>query len=132
MLIILIITKYLGVYSRKPGLTPHQIETYNNQWTKLHQYDEFVYSRISHFQKLAANENKSLMKAAKLPNFSQLKCTSSNIKQDFKSFTNLFAIQMDYSISQKNMSMISMPELMVYFLFPPKKTPPPINCLHPI
>ncbi|MBW0579210.1 hypothetical protein O181_118925, partial [Austropuccinia psidii MF-1] len=48
--------KSAGVYSRKPGLTPHQIETDNNQWIKLHQYDEFVYSRISHFSKLAENE----------------------------------------------------------------------------
>ncbi|MBW0511891.1 hypothetical protein O181_051606 [Austropuccinia psidii MF-1] len=49
--------KSAGVYSRKPSSTPHQIETDNNKWTKLHQYDEFVYSRISHFSKLAANEN---------------------------------------------------------------------------
>ncbi|MBW0491859.1 hypothetical protein O181_031574 [Austropuccinia psidii MF-1] len=40
--------KSAGVYSRNPGLTPHQIETDNNQWTNLHQYDKFVYSRISH------------------------------------------------------------------------------------
>ncbi|MBW0579237.1 hypothetical protein O181_118952 [Austropuccinia psidii MF-1] len=76
--------KSAGVYSRKPGLTPHQIETDNNQWTKLHQYDKFVYSRISHFSKLAANENQSLMEAAKLPNFSQLEWTSANPKEEFK------------------------------------------------
>ncbi|MBW0572408.1 hypothetical protein O181_112123, partial [Austropuccinia psidii MF-1] len=61
------------VYSRKPGLTPHQIQWDNMQWTKLQQYDKFVYSRISHFSKLAANENWSLMEAAKLPYFSRLK-----------------------------------------------------------
>ncbi|MBW0566658.1 hypothetical protein O181_106373 [Austropuccinia psidii MF-1] len=81
LLIILIITKLLGLYSRKPGLTPHQIQMDNNQWTKLHQYDKFVYSRISHFSKLAANENQSLMEAAKLPNFSQLEWTSANLKK---------------------------------------------------
>ncbi|MBW0579912.1 hypothetical protein O181_119627 [Austropuccinia psidii MF-1] len=59
--------KSAGVYSRKPGLTPHQIETDNNQWIKLHQYDKFVYSRISHFSKLAANENQSLMEAPNYP-----------------------------------------------------------------
>ncbi|MBW0590155.1 hypothetical protein O181_129870 [Austropuccinia psidii MF-1] len=64
--------KSAGVYSRKQGLTPHQIETDNNQWTKLQQYDQFVYSRISHFSKLATNENQSLMEEAKLPKFSQL------------------------------------------------------------
>ncbi|MBW0485438.1 hypothetical protein O181_025153 [Austropuccinia psidii MF-1] len=69
------------VYSRNTGLTPHQMETDNNQWTKIHQYDEFVYSRISHFSKLAANENQSLMEAAKLPNFSQLEWTSANPKE---------------------------------------------------
>ncbi|MBW0591123.1 hypothetical protein O181_130838 [Austropuccinia psidii MF-1] len=62
--------KYAGVYSRTPGLNPHQIETDNDQWTKLHQYEEFVYSRISHFFKLASNENQSLMEATRLPNFS--------------------------------------------------------------
>ncbi|MBW0559958.1 hypothetical protein O181_099673 [Austropuccinia psidii MF-1] len=49
--------KSAGVYSRKPGLTPHKIETDNIQWTKLQQYDKFVYLRISHFSKLEANEN---------------------------------------------------------------------------
>ncbi|MBW0589758.1 hypothetical protein O181_129473, partial [Austropuccinia psidii MF-1] len=69
---------------KSAGLTPHQIETYNNQWTKLQQYDKFVYSRISHFSKLEANENQSLMEAAKLPNFSQLEWTSPNPKEEFK------------------------------------------------
>ncbi|MBW0560362.1 hypothetical protein O181_100077 [Austropuccinia psidii MF-1] len=46
-----------GVYSRNPGLTPYQIEIDNILWTKLQQYDRFIYSRISHFSKLAANEN---------------------------------------------------------------------------
>ncbi|MBW0586179.1 hypothetical protein O181_125894 [Austropuccinia psidii MF-1] len=73
--------KSAGVYSIKPGLNPHQIETDNNQWTKLHQYDEFVYSIISHFSKLAENENQSLMGEAKLPNFSQLEWTSFNPKE---------------------------------------------------
>ncbi|MBW0592374.1 hypothetical protein O181_132089 [Austropuccinia psidii MF-1] len=85
--------KSAGVYSRKPGLTPHQIETDNNQWTKLHQYDEFVYSRISDFSKLAENENHSLMEAAKLPNFSKLEWTSANPKEEFKSFTNVIVTQ---------------------------------------
>ncbi|MBW0574336.1 hypothetical protein O181_114051 [Austropuccinia psidii MF-1] len=78
-----------GFYSRKPGLTAHQIETDNNKWTKLQQFDEFVYSRISHFSKLEANENKSLMEAAKLLNFSQPEWTSANLKEEFKSFTNV-------------------------------------------
>ncbi|MBW0578192.1 hypothetical protein O181_117907 [Austropuccinia psidii MF-1] len=82
-----------GVYSRKPGLTPHQIETYNNQWTKLQQFDEFFYSRISHFSKSATNENKLLMEADKLPNFSQLEWTSANLKEEFKSFTNVIVTQ---------------------------------------
>ncbi|MBW0475084.1 hypothetical protein O181_014799 [Austropuccinia psidii MF-1] len=41
--------KSAGVYSRKAGLSPHQIELDNMQWTKLQKYDEFIYSRISHF-----------------------------------------------------------------------------------
>ncbi|MBW0465532.1 hypothetical protein O181_005247 [Austropuccinia psidii MF-1] len=60
---------------------------------KLHQYDEFVYSRSSHFSKLAANENQSLMEAAKLPNFSQLEWTSANPKEEFKSFINVILTQ---------------------------------------
>ncbi|MBW0507675.1 hypothetical protein O181_047390 [Austropuccinia psidii MF-1] len=83
----------LGVYSRKQGLTPHQIETDNNQWTKLHHNGKFVYSRIFHFSKLAENENQSLMEAAKLPNLSQLEWTSVNPKQEFKSFTNVIVTQ---------------------------------------
>ncbi|MBW0578925.1 hypothetical protein O181_118640 [Austropuccinia psidii MF-1] len=85
--------KSAGVYYRKPGLTPHQIETENNQWTDLHKYDKFVYSRISHFPKLASNENQSLMEAAKLPNFSQLKWSSENPKEEFKSFANVIVTQ---------------------------------------
>ncbi|MBW0588030.1 hypothetical protein O181_127745 [Austropuccinia psidii MF-1] len=81
------------VYSRKPGLTPHQIGMDNNQWTKLQQFDKFVYSRISHFSKLAANENQSLMEAAKLPNFSQLEWTSANLKEESKSLTNVIVTQ---------------------------------------
>ncbi|MBW0557910.1 hypothetical protein O181_097625 [Austropuccinia psidii MF-1] len=41
----------------------------------------------------AANENKSLMEEAKLPNFSQLKWTSANQKEEFKSFTNVIVTQ---------------------------------------
>ncbi|MBW0464370.1 hypothetical protein O181_004085 [Austropuccinia psidii MF-1] len=82
-----------GVYSRKPGLTSHQIETDNNQWTKLHQYDEFIYSRISHFSILAANENQSSMEADKLPNFIKLDWTCANSKQEFKLFTNVIVTQ---------------------------------------
>ncbi|MBW0565540.1 hypothetical protein O181_105255 [Austropuccinia psidii MF-1] len=82
-----------GVYSRKPGLTPHQIELDNMQWTKLQQYDKFVYSRISHFSKLAENEYHSLMEAAKLPNFGQLEWSSANKKEEFKSFTNFIVTQ---------------------------------------
>ncbi|MBW0534952.1 hypothetical protein O181_074667 [Austropuccinia psidii MF-1] len=85
--------KSAGFYSRKPGSTPHQIETDNNQWTKLHQYAKFVYLRISDFSKLAANEDKSLMEAAKLLNFSQLEWTSANPKEEFKSFTNVIVTQ---------------------------------------
>ncbi|MBW0541328.1 hypothetical protein O181_081043 [Austropuccinia psidii MF-1] len=85
--------KSAGVYSSKAGLTPHQIGTDNNQWTKLHQYDKFVYSRISHFSKLAANENQSLMEAAKLPNFIQLEWIPANQKEEFKSFTNVIVTQ---------------------------------------
>ncbi|MBW0540309.1 hypothetical protein O181_080024 [Austropuccinia psidii MF-1] len=85
--------KSAGVYFRKPGLTPHQIETDNNQWYNLHQYDKFVYSRISYFTKLAANEDQSLMEAAKLPNFSQLKWSSASPKEEFKSFTNVIVTQ---------------------------------------
>ncbi|MBW0493285.1 hypothetical protein O181_033000 [Austropuccinia psidii MF-1] len=85
--------KYAGVYSIKTGLTPHQIELDNIQWTKLQQYVKFIYSRISHFLKQAANENKSLMEVAKLPNFSQLEWTSANPKDEFKSFTNVIVTQ---------------------------------------
>ncbi|MBW0507693.1 hypothetical protein O181_047408 [Austropuccinia psidii MF-1] len=46
--------KSAGVYSRKAGLSPHQIELDNMQWTKLQKYDKFIYSRISHFSQLAA------------------------------------------------------------------------------
>ncbi|MBW0483780.1 hypothetical protein O181_023495 [Austropuccinia psidii MF-1] len=63
------------------------------QWTKPQQYDELIYSRISHFSKVAANENQSLMEAAKLPNFSQLEWTSANQKEEFKSFTNAIVTQ---------------------------------------
>ncbi|MBW0555379.1 hypothetical protein O181_095094 [Austropuccinia psidii MF-1] len=77
----------------KPGLTLHQIETDNNHWNKLQQYDQFVYSRISHFSELAENEKQSLMEAAKLPTFSQLECNSSNPKKEFKSFTNVIVTQ---------------------------------------
>ncbi|MBW0573087.1 hypothetical protein O181_112802 [Austropuccinia psidii MF-1] len=63
------------------------------QWTKLQQYDQFIYTRISHFSKPAANENQSLMEAAKLPNFSQLEWTSANPKEEFKSFTNVIVTQ---------------------------------------
>ncbi|MBW0549870.1 hypothetical protein O181_089585 [Austropuccinia psidii MF-1] len=85
--------KSAGVYSRKQGLTPHQIETDNNHGNKLHKYDQFVYLRISHFSKLAANEKQSLTEAAKLPPFSQLEWNSSNPKQEFKSFTNVIVTQ---------------------------------------
>ncbi|MBW0559948.1 hypothetical protein O181_099663 [Austropuccinia psidii MF-1] len=85
-----------GVYSRKPGLTPHQSSTDNDQWTKLHQYDKFIYSIISHFSRLAENENQSLMEAAKLPNLSHLEWTSANLKQEFKSFTNVIVNQDEF------------------------------------
>ncbi|MBW0477473.1 hypothetical protein O181_017188 [Austropuccinia psidii MF-1] len=85
--------KSAGVYSRKPGLTPHQIELDNMQWTKLQRYDKFIYSRISHFSRVAANENQSLMEAAKLPNFSKLEWTSANQKEELKSFTNVIVTQ---------------------------------------
>ncbi|MBW0569492.1 hypothetical protein O181_109207 [Austropuccinia psidii MF-1] len=88
--------KSAGIYSRKAGSTPHQIETDNNQSIKLHQYDEFVYSRISNFSKLAANENQSLMEEAKLPNFSQLEWTSANPKEEFKSLTNVIVTQDEF------------------------------------
>ncbi|MBW0531482.1 hypothetical protein O181_071197 [Austropuccinia psidii MF-1] len=85
--------KSAGVYSRKAGLSPLQIEMDNMQWAKLQKYDEFIYSRISHFSKLAANENQSLMEAAKLPNFSQLKWTSATPKDTLKSFSNVMVTQ---------------------------------------
>ncbi|MBW0548972.1 hypothetical protein O181_088687 [Austropuccinia psidii MF-1] len=85
--------KFTGVYSRKAGLSPHQIELDNMQWTKLQKYDKLIYSRISHFSQLAAQENQSLMEAAKLPNFSQLEWISANPKDEFKSFSNVIATQ---------------------------------------
>ncbi|MBW0548661.1 hypothetical protein O181_088376 [Austropuccinia psidii MF-1] len=81
------------VYSRKACLSPHQIELYNMQWTKLQKYDEFIYSRIYHFSQLAAQENLSLMEASKLPNFSQLEWTSANPKEEFKSLSNVIVTQ---------------------------------------
>ncbi|MBW0498215.1 hypothetical protein O181_037930 [Austropuccinia psidii MF-1] len=78
-----------GVYSRKAGLSPLQIELDNMQWTKLQKYDEFIYSRISHFSKLAAQESQSLMEAAKLPKFGQLEWTSANPKEEFRSFSKV-------------------------------------------
>ncbi|MBW0549829.1 hypothetical protein O181_089544 [Austropuccinia psidii MF-1] len=88
--------KSTGVYSRKAGLSPHQIELDNMQRTKFQKYDEFIYSRISHFSQLAAQENHSLMEAAKLPNFSQLKWTSANPKQEFKYFSNVIVTQDEF------------------------------------
>ncbi|MBW0522815.1 hypothetical protein O181_062530 [Austropuccinia psidii MF-1] len=85
--------KSAGVYSRKVGLSPLQIELDNMQWTKLQKYDKFIYSRISHFSKLAVQENQSLMEAAKLPSFSQLEWTSSNPKEEFKSFSYVIVTQ---------------------------------------
>ncbi|MBW0547869.1 hypothetical protein O181_087584 [Austropuccinia psidii MF-1] len=52
--------KPAGVYARKAGLSPHQIDLDNIQWTKLQNYEEFIYSRISHFSQLAARQNQSL------------------------------------------------------------------------
>ncbi|MBW0540407.1 hypothetical protein O181_080122 [Austropuccinia psidii MF-1] len=78
-----------GFYSQKPGLTPHQIETDNKKWSKIQQYVELIYSRISHFSKSAANLNQSLIEAAKLPNSSQLKWTVATLKEEFQSFTNV-------------------------------------------
>ncbi|MBW0589557.1 hypothetical protein O181_129272 [Austropuccinia psidii MF-1] len=63
------------------------------QWTKLQQFDKLIDSRISHFSKVAENENHSLMEAAKSQSFSKLKLTSSNQKQEFKSFTNVIVTQ---------------------------------------
>ncbi|MBW0527512.1 hypothetical protein O181_067227 [Austropuccinia psidii MF-1] len=63
------------------------------QWTKLQKYDKFIYSRISHVSKLAAQENQSLMEAAKLPNFSQLEWNSANPKEEFESFSNVIVTQ---------------------------------------
>ncbi|MBW0561131.1 hypothetical protein O181_100846 [Austropuccinia psidii MF-1] len=85
--------KYEGAYSRKPGSTPHKIETDNIQLTKLQQYDKFVYLRISHFSKLEANENHSLMEAAKLPNFSKPEWAFANPKEEFKSLMNVIVTQ---------------------------------------
>ncbi|MBW0548831.1 hypothetical protein O181_088546 [Austropuccinia psidii MF-1] len=85
--------KFTVVYSRKAGLSPHQIALDNTQWNKLQKYDEFIYSRISHFSQLAAQENQSLMEAAKLPKFSQLTWTSANPKEEFKSFSNVIVTQ---------------------------------------
>ncbi|MBW0538583.1 hypothetical protein O181_078298 [Austropuccinia psidii MF-1] len=85
--------KSAGFYSRKAHLSPLQIELDNMQWTKLQKYDEFIYSRISQFSKLAAQENHSSMEAAKLPSFSQLEWTSTNPKEEFKSFSNVIVTQ---------------------------------------
>ncbi|MBW0529902.1 hypothetical protein O181_069617 [Austropuccinia psidii MF-1] len=85
--------KSAGVYSRKAGLSPHQIALDNMQWTKLQKYDEFIYSRISHFSQLAAQQNQSLMESAQLPNFSQLEWTSANQKDKLKSFSNVIVTQ---------------------------------------
>ncbi|MBW0483893.1 hypothetical protein O181_023608 [Austropuccinia psidii MF-1] len=85
--------KSAGVHSRKPNLTRLKTELDNMKSTKLHQYDEFIYSRISHFSKLAANENHSLMEEAKLPNLSQLDRTSSNPKEELKSSSNFIVTQ---------------------------------------
>ncbi|MBW0556612.1 hypothetical protein O181_096327 [Austropuccinia psidii MF-1] len=63
------------------------------QWTKPQQYDSLIYSRISNLTELAEKENKSLMEEAKLPNFSKLKWTPSNPKEQFKSFTNVIFTQ---------------------------------------
>ncbi|MBW0499474.1 hypothetical protein O181_039189 [Austropuccinia psidii MF-1] len=82
-----------GVYSQKPGSNPHQIELNNMQWTKLQQYDEFIYSRISHFSRLATNENHLFMEEAKLPDFSQLEWALVNPKEEFKSFVNVIVTQ---------------------------------------
>ncbi|MBW0500137.1 hypothetical protein O181_039852 [Austropuccinia psidii MF-1] len=83
-----------GSYSGKSaGLTPYQIESDNMQWTKIQQYEEFIYSIISHSSKLGKNANQSLMEAAKLPSLSQLKWTSANQKAEFKSFTNVIVTQ---------------------------------------
>ncbi|MBW0502653.1 hypothetical protein O181_042368 [Austropuccinia psidii MF-1] len=88
--------KSAGVYIRKPCFTPHQIELDNMKWTKLQQYDGFIYSRISHFSKVAENENKSLMEAAKLPKLIQLNWTSANQKEELKSFTNVIITQDEF------------------------------------
>ncbi|MBW0547930.1 hypothetical protein O181_087645 [Austropuccinia psidii MF-1] len=82
-----------GVYSSKAVLSPHQIELDNMKWTKLQKYDKFIYSRISHFSQLAAQENRSLMEAAQLPNFSQLELISANLKDEFKSFSTVIFTQ---------------------------------------
>ncbi|MBW0491070.1 hypothetical protein O181_030785 [Austropuccinia psidii MF-1] len=81
--------KSAAVYSQKPGLTPHQIETNNEKCSKLQQYDKFIFSGIYHFFKLSENENKSLMEAAKLSKFTQLEWTSANPKEELKYFTKL-------------------------------------------
>ncbi|MBW0507297.1 hypothetical protein O181_047012 [Austropuccinia psidii MF-1] len=85
--------KSVGVHSRKAGSSPHQIELDNMQWTKLQKYDEFIYSRISHFSQLAAQVNQSLIEAAKLPNFSQLQWICANPKDEFKYFSNVIVTQ---------------------------------------
>ncbi|MBW0497250.1 hypothetical protein O181_036965 [Austropuccinia psidii MF-1] len=85
--------KSTGVYSRKAGLSPHQIELDNMQWTKLQKYERFICSTISHFSQLATQENQSLMEAAKLPSFSQLEWISAHPKDEFKSFSNVIVTQ---------------------------------------
>ncbi|MBW0559028.1 hypothetical protein O181_098743 [Austropuccinia psidii MF-1] len=125
--------KSAGVYSRKPFLTPPQIEKDNNQWPKLHQYDKFVYSRITHFSKWAENENQSLMEAAKSPNFSQLEWTSANQKEEFKSFTNVIVTKDGFfNKPQQDLNNLNAWTYGIFSFVSKKSFPSPSNCLHPL
>ncbi|MBW0574540.1 hypothetical protein O181_114255 [Austropuccinia psidii MF-1] len=87
-----------GVYSREPGLTPHQIEMNNNQWTKFSNFTNLFTQEYPIFQNQKLMKNQSLMEAVKLPNFSQLEWTSANLKEEFKSLTNVIVSQDGFSI----------------------------------
>ncbi|MBW0516729.1 hypothetical protein O181_056444 [Austropuccinia psidii MF-1] len=103
----------------------------NNQWTKLQQFEEFVYSRISHLSKLAANENQSLMEAAKLPNFSQLEWTSASLKEEFKSFTNVIVTQDGFLTKpHQDLNDLNAWTYGIFSFVSKKRFPSSSNCLH--
>ncbi|MBW0580257.1 hypothetical protein O181_119972, partial [Austropuccinia psidii MF-1] len=59
-----------------------------NRVPLLHNEDDLVQVENLQDESVTENENQSLIEAARLPNFSQLKWNSANQKEEFKSFTN--------------------------------------------